>query len=155
MHVIKANLNRPQSECRIGVVVSLFNRSITGRLQDACVDYLLEHGVSKENITLIEVPGAVELPVVSQTLLTKDRVDIVIVLGAVIRGDTDHYDYVCQQVSYGCQKVALLSGKPVIFGILTTDDEEQALARVGGHCGHKGIDAAEAALMMLDIMKQI
>jgi 6,7-dimethyl-8-ribityllumazine synthase len=155
MHVIKANLNKPQSECRVGIVVSLFNRSITARLQDACLHHLLEQGVLKEHITLVEVPGAVELPVVSQSLLAKATIDVVIVLGAVIRGDTDHYDYVCQQVSFGCQKVALQAGRPVIFGVLTTDNEEQALARVGGQHGHKGIDAAEAALMMFDIMKQI
>jgi len=80
---------------------------------------------------------------------------VVIVLGCVIRGDTDHYDYVCQQVSYGCQHVALELGLPVIFGVLTTDNEEQALARVGGQHGHKGVDVAEAALAMFDIMKKI
>ena len=155
MHVIKANQSNTRSECRVAVVVSLFNRAITARLQDACLGYLFEHGVSAYQITLVEVPGAVELPVVSKALLAKNTCDVVIVLGAVIRGDTDHYDYVCQQVSYGCQKVALKFGRPVIFGVLTTDNEEQALARVGGQHGHKGIDAAEAALMMFDIMKQI
>lgn len=155
MQVIKANLNFSKKNSRIGVVVSLFNRFITGRLQDGCVQHLLQQGISTENITVIEVPGAVELPLVAKTLLQQKKYDVVIALGSVIRGDTDHYDYVCQQVSNGCQQVSLETGLPVVFGVLTTDNEEQALARVGGKHGHKGIDAAEVALMMLDIMNQI
>jgi 6,7-dimethyl-8-ribityllumazine synthase len=155
MNVIKADLNFSKANCKIAVVVSLFNRYITGRLQDGCVQHLLQQGISQKNITVVEVPGAVELPLVAKTLFKTNKYDVVITLGAVIRGDTDHYDYVCQQVSNGCQQVSLEVGRPVIFGVLTTDNEEQALARVGGQHGHKGIDAAQAALMMIDIMNQI
>ena len=155
MNVIQADLNFSKANCKIAVVVSLFNRYITGRLQDGCVQHLLQQGINQKNITIVEVPGAVELPLVAKTLFKTDKYDVVITLGAVIRGDTDHYDYVCQQVSNGCQQVSLEVGRPVIFGVLTTDNEEQALARVGGQHGHKGIDAAQAALMMIDIMNQI
>jgi 6,7-dimethyl-8-ribityllumazine synthase len=103
---------------------------------------------------VVEVPGAFELPLVAKQLLSSNKFDAVIILGAVIRGETDHYDYVCQQVSAGCQQVSLEMKKPVIFGVLTTNNEDEALARVGGKHGHKGDDAAQAALMMVDIMNQ-
>lgn len=155
MNVISARADIHVTKIRVAVVVSLFNRSITGRLQHGCVEHLLNRGVTTEHITVVEVPGAFELPLVAKKFLQSGRVDVVITLGAVIRGETDHYDYVCHQVSHGCQQVALETGHPVIFGVLTTDNEEQALARVGGLHGHKGVDAAEAALMMFDIIDQI
>lgn len=155
MNVITAQANTSIAKIRVAVVVSLFNRSITGRLQQGCVEHLLGRGILSSHLTVAEVPGAFELPLVAKKFLQSGKVDVVITLGAVIRGETDHYDYVCHQVSHGCQQVALEFGQPVIFGVLTTDNEEQALARVGGLHGHKGVDAAEAALMMFDIIDQI
>lgn len=153
--MIQAKSQLTKRSCRIAVVVSLFNQFITGRLQQGCVEQLQNCGISQELITIIEVPGAVELPLIAKKVLETDQADVVIVLGCVIRGDTDHYDYVCQQVSQGCQQVALEFCRPVIFGVLTTDNEEQALSRVGGRHGHKGVDAADAALAMYDIIQQI
>lgn len=155
MRVIKAGQALDVNACRIAIVVSLFNAFITDRLRFGCVQQLLNQGVAEEHLTIVEVPGVVELPLTSKLLAQTKQYDVIIMLGSVIRGDTDHYDYVCQQVSYGCQHVALENGLPVIFGVLTTDNEEQALARVGGLHGHKGVDAADAALTMLDIIKQI
>jgi 6,7-dimethyl-8-ribityllumazine synthase len=155
MKLIKAQPNLKHQHIKVAVIVSLFNQFITGRLKDGCVAHLIEKGVPAEHITIIEVPGAFELPLVAKKLIQTIQYDVVIALGAVIRGDTGHYDYVCQQVSSGCQQVALEMERPVIFGVLTTDNEEQALARVGGQHGHKGKDAADAALMMFDIMSQI
>lgn len=155
MNVITARADSPVTKMKVAVVVSLFNRSITGRLQQGCVEHLLSRGILSDHLIVAEVPGAFELPLVAKTFLQSKKVDVVITLGAVIRGETDHYDYVCHQVSSGCQQVALETGRPVIFGVLTTDNEEQALARVGGLHGHKGVDAAQAALMMFDIIDQI
>jgi 6,7-dimethyl-8-ribityllumazine synthase len=154
MNMIQANLNKTYNGVRIGIVVSLFNSSITDRLYQGCLQSLLAHGVDKKDLTVVEVPGAFELPLVAKQLLSSNKFDAVIILGAVIRGETDHYDYVCQQVSAGCQQVSLEMKKPVIFGVLTTNNEDEALARVGGKHGHKGDDAAQAALMMVDIMNQ-
>jgi len=142
-------------EYRIGIVKSAFNHFITDRLLTGCLNQLQAHGVRLENIATFEVPGAIELPLVAKTLGVTRRYDAIIMLGCVIRGDTSHYDYVCQQVSYGCQNIALDLGLPIIFGVLTTDNEEQALARVGGQHGHKGADAADTALAMIAIMKKI
>ncbi|HBB53852.1 MAG TPA: 6,7-dimethyl-8-ribityllumazine synthase [Legionellales bacterium] len=155
MNVLKVSQALDVKACRVAIVVSMFNEFITGRLESGCLKHLLNKGVLENHITIVEVPGAVELPLVAKKLAQSKKYDVVIVLGCVIRGDTDHYDYVCQQVSYGCQHVALELGLPVIFGVLTTDNEEQALARVGGQHGHKGVDVAEAALAMFDIMKKI
>lgn len=155
MKLITAQAEVEVGRIRVAVVVSLFNRSITGRLQQGCVEHLLKKGVISKHITVAQVPGAFELPLVAKRFLMTGEFDVVIVLGAVIRGETTHYDYVCQQASAGCQQVSLETGRPVIFGVLTTENEEQALARVGGLHGHKGVDAAEAALMMFDIIDQI
>lgn len=155
MKIIQARPKMEGRTCRIALVVSLFNQFITGRLQQGCIQQLQKCGISEEMITIVEVPGAVELPLIAKKLFETDQADVVITLGCVIRGDTDHYDYVCQQVSQGCQQVALEFCRPVIFGVLTTDNEEQALSRVGGRHGHKGVDAADAALAMYDIMQQI
>ncbi len=139
---------------KIAVIVSLFNRPITAILQDGAIQRLLKYGVSNDNIVLITVPGAIEIPITAQYIATKNTVDVIIALGAVIRGETNHYDYVCQQVSYGCQRVALDHTLPVIFGILTTDNETQAWERIGGIHGHKGIESADCAIDMYNIFQQ-
>ncbi len=155
MKIITTRPHINKDSIRIAVVVSQFNYFITSRLHLGCVDHLLKSGVDAEHITVVEVPGAFELPLVAKKLLQTQNYDVIITLGAVIRGETDHYDYVCHQASLGCQQVALDTGCPVIFGVLTTENEDQALARVGGRHGHKGVDAAAAALMMFDIIDQI
>lgn len=140
---------------QIAIVVSRFNQEITQRLLEGTLTRLNERGVLPSQIETVWVPGAVELPLVAQQFARRGTIDAVICLGAVIRGDTDHYDYVCQQVSYGCQRVALTHNLPVIFGVLTTQNTIQARARVGGNHGHKGHDAADAALSMIEVMQQI
>ncbi len=105
--------------------------------------------------TLVRVPGAVEIPLVLQRLAKTGNFEVMIALGAVIRGETGHYDYVCKQVSDGCQKISLQYNIPIVFGVLTTDDEEQALERVGGPHGHKGREAAEVACHIVSILRQI
>ncbi|AHE66994.1 6,7-dimethyl-8-ribityllumazine synthase [Legionella oakridgensis ATCC 33761 = DSM 21215] len=104
---------------------------------------------------MVEVPGAVEIPLVAQQLAKHKQGKVIIALGAVIRGETTHYDYVCQQVSHGCQQVALQQNIPVIFGVLTTENEAQAWDRLGGNHGHKGMDAADAAITMYSVLQQL
>lgn len=136
----------------IAVITSRFNESVTTKLYNGAMERLYELGFDKNNIIERWVPGAVEIPVVAQHFAASGEVDAVICLGAVIRGETDHYDYVCQQVSYGCQKVSLEQGIPVIFGILTTATEKQALARAGGAKGDKGRYCVDAAIEMLEVL---
>ncbi len=154
-HLAQAFEHQKTPPFPIALVVSQFNRDVTQALQDGAVSCLLEHGFSTENITIIEVPGAVEIPLVVQRLAKAERHAVVIALGAVIRGETSHYDLVCESVSEGCQQVALKFDIPVIFGVLTTEDEAQAWDRLGGKHGHKGIDAAKAAMAMYRILQQL
>ena len=136
------------SQKKIAIVVSRFNEAITQKLFDGCIDRLglQEMTVSSDAITW--VPGVVEIPLIAQRY-AKAGYDAVICLGAVVRGETTHYDYVCQQVSYGCQRVALDHDVPVVFGVLTTENSAQAHDRLGGAHGHKGHDAADVALEMM------
>ena len=140
---------------RFAIVVSEFNTEVTDKLLQGAIDRLLELAVVKECITVIRVPGAVEIPLAAKMLAKTEIFQAIICLGAVIRGETDHYDYVCQMVSEGCLKVMLKHEIPVIFGVLTTDDEAQALERTGGKHGHKGVDAVDAAFKMLAVIEQV
>lgn len=140
---------------KIAVVSSLFNESVTVPLLEGCLARLQELGVDVNSLPVSRVPGAVELPLIAQQYAKSGEFDAVICLGAVIRGETDHYDYVCQQVSNGCQQVALTHNIPVIFGVLTTENREQALERVGGARGHKGRYAADAAVEMIHLMESL
>jgi len=140
---------------KIGIVVSRFNEPVTESLLDGALARAKALKLSKDNITVIRVPGAVELPLIAQQLAKLRKYDAVVCLGAVIKGETDHYDHVCQQVSLGCQQVALQYDIPVIFGVLTTQTKEQALARAGGERGNKGEFAVDAALEMIDNMRQL
>lgn len=133
----------------IAIITSRFNEKVTQRLFDGAKQRLAELDVPAENIHEFWVPGAVEIPLIAQRLAKAQKYDAIITLGAVIRGETDHYDYVCQQVSYGCQRVALENDVPVIFGVLTTENAEQAFARAGGDHSHKGIESADAAVEMI------
>jgi 6,7-dimethyl-8-ribityllumazine synthase len=138
---------------KIAIIVSRFNQEVTERLLQGALARFRELGVSEERLRIVWVPGAIELPLIAQQFAKRKDYQAVVCLGAVIRGETDHYDYVCQQVSYGCQRVALDFNIPVIFGVLTTADEEQALARAGGVHGHKGREAADAAVEMLTLLQ--
>jgi 6,7-dimethyl-8-ribityllumazine synthase len=140
---------------KIALVVSQFNSDITEKLLHGTLERLQERGVLKTNLTIIHVPGAVEIPLAAQLLAKTQKYAAVICLGAVIRGETNHYDYVCEQISQGCQRVMLDLSIPVIFGVLTTDTEEQAKSRVGGSHGHKGKESADAALTMLTIVEKL
>ncbi|MGE0527456.1 MAG: 6,7-dimethyl-8-ribityllumazine synthase [Bdellovibrionales bacterium] len=144
----------PQSRWKIGIVTSRFNQEITEKLEAGAYERLLELGVKPEQVLRVRVPGAVEIPVAALRLIEREC-DAVIALGAVIRGETSYYDFVCNSVERGCSEVALRTKKPVIFGVLTTDNDEQAEARVGGAHGHKGRDAAEVAVEMINLMEMI
>ena len=140
---------------KIAVVVSLFNEIITQALLDGALVRLQELGIDVAEVPVTCVPGAVELPIVAQQYAKSEQYDAVICLGAVIRGETSHYDYVCQQVSDGCQRVALENKIPIIFGVLTTENADQAFERVGGKHGHKGKDAVDAAVEMVSLLAQV
>lgn len=154
-HITGDSASFDASKISIALVVSRFNEEITQALMDGAIERLQERGIAEHALTLVEVPGAVEIPLTVKKLLQLGRFDAVIALGAVIRGDTTHYDYVCQQVSDGCQRVMLMHDVPVVFGILTTENEAQAWDRLGGSHGHKGRDAADCALSMHSILRQI
>lgn len=146
---------RPRGDgVRVGIVVSRFNDLVTDRLLAGAVDALRRSGVADDDITVLSVPGAVEIPLAADRLARGGAVDAVVTLGAVIRGATDHYDYVCNMVASGVERVALDHDLPVTFGVLTTATTEQALERAGGKAGNKGADAALAALEMVDLLAQ-
>jgi 6,7-dimethyl-8-ribityllumazine synthase len=135
------------------VVASRFNEFITKRLLEGALDAIHRHGGSDENVAVAWVPGAVEIPLVALKLAKSGRYGAIITLGAVIRGATSHYDYVCSSVTSGVSAAALQSGVPVIFGVLTVDTIEQALERAGTKAGNKGFEAAVAAIEMANLMK--
>lgn len=139
----------------IGIVVSRFNSDITDQLLEGALAQLFHLGFHPDQITIAKVPGAIEIPLTAQRLAATDVFEAIICLGAVIYGETRHFDYVCQQVSEGCLKVALEKDIPVIFGVLTTDNKEQALDRVGGKKGHMGREAANAAFELVSVLQQI
>lgn len=147
-HDIKGQFN-------IAIVISRFNEKVTNALYDGTVQRLKELEFSDEQITAVWVPGAVEVPITAQRLAKQECFEAIICLGAVIRGETDHYDYVCQIVSDGCLQVSLNADIPVIFGVLTTENEAQALDRCGGQHGHKGRYCADAAFEMVSVLRQI
>jgi 6,7-dimethyl-8-ribityllumazine synthase len=140
---------------RIAVVVSRFNETVTRALVDGALDALVRHGVSFDDIDIIWVPGAWELPLAARHAMASDRYEAVIALGAVIRGDTPHFDFVAGEASRGLADASRDSEIPLGFGLLTCDTMEQAMARCGGEHGNKGWDAALAALEMADLMSQI
>lgn len=139
----------------VAIVVSRFNHEVTGKLLEGALGRLRERNFSEEQITVVWVPGAVEIPLAAQRLAQTGRYNALIALGAVIRGETTHYDYVCDQVSQGCSQVALQNDVPVVFGVLTTENEAQAFDRTGGKHGHKGADAVDAAVEMVLTLREI
>lgn len=153
MTVIKAH--SLEKSVKLAVIISRFNEAVTEKLYQGAMKRLHERGVASEQVTTVWVPGAVEIPLVAKRFAMKKSVDAVICLGAVIRGETGHYDYVCEQVSQGCQRVMLDYDLPVIFGVLTTENGEQAFARAGGAHSDKGCEAVDCAFEMLSILGQI
>jgi 6,7-dimethyl-8-ribityllumazine synthase len=135
--------------------VSRFNQEITTKLLEGALDALARQGVPENQILQYEVPGAYELPLLAQTLLRKPEIAGVIALGAVIRGETPHFDYVAGESARGLMEVMLSTGKPIANGILTTDTEAQAWDRVGGNHGHKGSDAADVLIEMIDLLSEV
>lgn len=139
---------------RVGICCGRFNRHITDRLLDSCRRALGERGVAEDHIEVVWVPGAYELPLASQALIDGWGADAVIALGAVIRGETGHYDLVAGECAAGLQRVQLDTGRPVVFGVLTTENEEQALARSGDH-EDKGEESAEVAIEMANLLRRL
>lgn len=140
---------------RIGIAVARFNEVVTERLLQGATEALVAAGVADDDITVCWVPGAFELPLACRWLAESGRVDAVVMLGAVVRGGTDHYEYVCSGVTDGAMRLGLDLGLPVGFGVLTCAEMDQALARAGGEAGNKGADAAMAALAMADLRGQL
>ena len=138
---------------RVGIVVSRFNEFIGSKLLSGALDGLKRHGVAEKNIEVAYVPGAFEIPLVAKKMAESDQYDCVICLGAVIRGSTSHYDYVCAEATKGIASVSLITEKPVVFGILTTDTIEQAIERAGTKSGNKGYDCAVSAIEMVNLLK--
>ena len=142
-------------EIKIGIVAARFNEFITSKLLDGAMDGLLRHDVPKDDIDVAWVPGAFEIPLIASKMAKSGKYDAVICLGAVIRGSTSHYDYVCNEVSKGIAAVSLESGVPIMFGVLTTENIEQAIERAGTKAGNKGSEAAKAAIEMANLIKTI
>lgn len=140
---------------KVGIIASRFNEFITSKLLSGAVDALLRHDVAEEDIDVAWVPGAFEIPLIASKMAKSKKYDTVICLGAVIRGSTSHYDYVCNEVSKGIAAVSLESGIPVMFGVLTTENIEQAIERAGTKAGNKGYDCAMGAIEMVNLIREI
>ena len=143
------------TDVKVGIVAGRFNEFITSKLVGGAMDGLLRHDVKDEDVDIAWVPGAFEIPLVASKMAKSGKYDAVICLGAVIRGDTTHYDYVCNEVSKGIATVSLESGIPVMFGVLTTENIEQAIARAGSKGGNKGYDCALGAVEMVNLLRTI
>ncbi len=153
MKVIEGNL--VAEDIKVAVIVSRFNEFINTKLLGGAIDALTRHGVSEQDIEVIWVPGAFEIPLIAQSVANNPKYDGVICLGTVIRGATSHYDYVCAEVSKGIATVSLNSQKPVLFGILTTDNIEQAIERAGTKAGNKGSEVAVGLIEMVNLMRKL
>ena len=140
---------------KTAIVASRFNEIIVNKLLGGAVDGLVRHGVEEENITAVWVPGAFEIPTAAAKLAKSGNYHAVICVGAVIRGDTTHYDYVCSEVSKGIAQISLSTGVPVLFGVITTENIGQAIARAGSKSGNKGYDCALSAIEMVNLMAQL
>ena len=143
------------SDLQIAIVLSRFNSLIGERLLEGAVDTLKRHGVADDGISLVRVPGAVEIPLAASILAKTGKYDAVICIGAVIRGATAHFDYVAGPLASGLASIAVETGVPILFGVLTTDTIEQALERAGSKAGNKGADVAAAAIEMANLLKTI
>ena len=142
-------------DIKVGIIVARFNEFITSKLLSGALDTLTRHEINEENIQVAWVPGAFEIPLIASKMAENGKYDAVICLGAVIRGSTSHYDYVCNEVSKGIASVSLKSGIPVMFGVLTTENIEQAIERAGSKAGNKGSECAEGAIEMVNLIREI
>lgn len=140
-------------DIKVGIVAARFNEFITSKLLSGALDGLKRHDVQEENIDVAWVPGAFEIPLIASKMAKSKKYDAVICLGAVIRGSTSHYDYVCNEVSKGIAQIALTNDIPVLFGVLTTENIEQAVERAGTKAGNKGFDSAVNAIEMVNLMR--
>ena len=140
---------------KVGIVAARFNEFITSKLLSGAMDGLLRHEVREEDVHVAWVPGAFEIPLIASKMAKSGRYDAVIALGAVIRGSTSHYDYVCSEVSKGLAQASLSSGVPVLFGVLTTDTIEQAIERAGTKAGNKGAECAQGAIEMVNLIRTL
>ena len=143
------------SEMKFGIVVSEWNDKITHALYEGCFDTLIEHGAKEENVHTVQVPGSFELPVAAKMLLSRHNVNAVICLGCVIQGETKHNEYINNSVAMGLTTLGIASGKPIVFGVLTPNDEQQALDRAGGKHGNKGVEAAVTAIRMAALGEEL
>jgi len=153
MKTVEGDLNA--KGLKFGIVVGRFNGFIGERLLDGAIDAIKRHGGEENNITVVRVPGAFEIPLIAKKLAETGKVDAVICLGAVIRGATPHFDYVASEVSKGIAQVSLDAGLPVSFGVITSDNLEQAIERAGSKAGNKGFEAAVSAIEMANLLKGI
>ena len=153
MNVIEGKMT--QDGIKVGIVVARFNEFITSKLLGGAKDGLVRHDVPEENIDAAWVPGAFEIPLTAQKMAQSGKYDAVICVGAVIRGDTSHYDLVCNESAKGIAQVELATGIPVLFGVITTENIEQAIARAGSKAGNKGYDCALGAIEMINLVRQI
>ena len=142
-------------DIKIGIVAARFNEFITSKLLGGAIDALTRHNVKEEDIEVAWVPGAFEIPLIASKMAKSNKYDAIICLGAVIRGNTSHYDYVCSEVSKGIAHVSLNSDIPVMFGVVTTDNIEQAIERAGTKAGNKGFDCAVGAIEMVNLIREI
>lgn len=140
---------------KIAIVVARFNEFITSKLLSGCVDCLIRHEAADEDLTVAWVPGAFEIPMAAKKLAESGKYDAVICLGAVIRGATPHFDYVCAEASKGIAQVSMQTGVPVAFGLLTTENIQQAVERAGTKAGNKGVDCAMTAMEMVNLFKEM
>lgn len=147
--------NLVSKDFKFGIVVARFNEFITSKLLAGAFDALQRHNVKDTDIEVAWVPGAFEIPLVAQKMAESGKYDAIICLGAVIRGSTSHYDYVCAEVSKGIANISLKEGLPVMFGVLTTDNIEQAIERAGSKAGNKGYESAVGAIEMVNLIRQI
>ena len=142
-------------DIEIGIVAARFNEFITSKLLGGAMDGLIRHDVREEDIDVAWVPGAFEIPLIASKMASSGRYDAILCLGAVIRGSTGHYDYVCNEVSKGIAAISLQSGIPVMFGVLTTENIEQAIERAGTKAGNKGYDCAVSAVEMVNLIREM
>lgn len=145
----------PEPNDKFAIVVSKFNEFVTEKLLAGSIETLTKNGVNDKNIEVVKVPGAFEIPTIAKNLLDLKKYSAVICLGAVIRGETPHFDYICSAISTELNYLGVLTGVPVIFGVITTENVDQALDRAGGKVGNKGSEAAMAALEMVDVSRKI
>lgn len=154
INLIEGKVVAPEG-MKVGIIASRFNEIIVSKLLGGAVDGLVRHGVAEKNITAVWVPGAFELPLAAKKMALSGNYDAVICVGAVIRGDTSHYDLVCNEAAKGIAQASLSTGVPVLFGIVTTENIEQAISRAGSKAGNKGYDCALSAIEMVNLLSQL